>query len=114
MASRSPTDPSCAADRNSVLVTGLRETYHELGEYEFKVVLDPERFDNSHHCGVEMLDSDGKPMRCSVRHWGRKMICSFAIDRDVTDGVSTILVRLRDDEASSSITVRYSMWVIKP
>jgi hypothetical protein len=114
MAYRSPTAHSSATDRKSVVVLGLDETYPELGEYEFKVALDPDRFQNSHHCDVHMIDSDGNPIKCVVRRWGRKMNCTFTIDPNVADGVSTILVSLKEDELASVITVRYSCWIIKP
>lgn len=91
----------------------LRETYHELGEYEFKVVLDPRSFKNGHLSEVTCVDSDGKPMRFEVQKWGRKINCKFVVDRTVSDGVSIVKMILRDDEGHEH-SGRTSFWVIKP
>lgn len=91
----------------------LRETYHEFGIYEFKVVLDPRSFRNGHFSEVTCVDSDGKPMKLDVQKWGRKINCKFVVDRDVSDGVSTVKMDLKDDEGHSC-QGRTSFWIIKP
>lgn len=91
----------------------LRETYHELGVYDFKIVLDPRFFKNAHLSEVIFTDSDGKLMKFEVEKWGRKINCEFVIDDSVSDGVSTVKMLLKDDEGHSH-TSRTSFWVIKP
>jgi len=95
------------------VVYNLRETYHELGKFEFKVVLDPRYFKNGHLSEVVLSDSDGKPMKYDVQKWGRKINCTFFLDKTVADGVSNIKMVLRDDEGYE-MTARSSFWVIKP
>ena len=91
----------------------LRETYHELGSYEFKVVLDPRSFKNGHFSDLTCVDSDGKPMRFEFQKWGRKINCKFIVDRTVADGVSTVRMILKDDEGHEH-QARATFWVIKP
>lgn len=95
------------------VVYNLRETYHELGSYEFKVVLNPKFFKNSHRSELTLVDSDGRPMRYEVKKWGRKINCAFTIDPSVADGVSQAYLKLlteKDDEVAG----RLIFWVIKP
>ncbi|MHB8407934.1 MAG: hypothetical protein ACYDHY_07610 [Acidiferrobacterales bacterium] len=95
------------------LVYNLRETYHELGQYEFKVVLSPKLFRNSHLSSLTLVDSDGKAMSFELNKWGRKMNCSFVVDKNVADGVSTVKLSLVDDkEQPHDALLRF--WVIKP
>lgn len=90
----------------------LREIYHELGEYEFKIVLNPKLFKNSHESEMHLVDSDMKPMRYTVKKWGRKINCQFIIDGNVADGVSQISILLKD--VNDDVTpVRLKFWVIK-
>lgn len=95
------------------VIYNLRETYHELGEYEFKVVLDPRSFRNGHFSELTCLDSDGKPMKFEVQKWGRKINCKFLIDKSVADGVANVRMDLKDDEGHQH-PGRTSFWVIKP
>jgi hypothetical protein len=92
-------------------VYNLRETYHELGVYEFKVVLNQRFFKNSHDSDMTMVDSDGKPMAFSVKKWGRKMNCTFTIDNNVADGVASIRLFLAGK--TQDPPVRLTLWVIK-
>jgi len=101
------------AQKEKFVLYNLRETYHELGEYEFKVVLDPRSFKNGHLSELTCVDSDGKPMNFEVQKWGRKINCKFIIDKSVSDGVSTVKMTLRDDEGHE-LAGRTSFWVIKP
>lgn len=95
------------------VVYNLRETYHELGEYEFKIVLSPRHFKNSHLSEMTLHDSDGKPMSCQIKKWGRKMNCLFKIDQSVADGVSNADIVLKE-EGKDPLTARLTFWVIKP
>lgn len=95
------------------VVYNLRETYHELGSFEFKVVLDPRYFKNGHLSEVSLVDSDGRSLKYNVQKWGRKINCSFSLDQAVADGISTVKMVLRDDEGHE-MAARASFWVIKP
>ena len=90
----------------------LRETYAELGEYEFKVVLSPKHFKNSHSSELSLRDSDGKTMRHEVNRWGRKMNCKFTIDDDCSDGVAACRLVLRDDRGRETVQ-QLTFWIIK-
>jgi hypothetical protein len=94
------------------LVYNLRETYHEPGRFEFKIVLNGRFFRNSHLSEVEIVDSDGKPMRHEVSKWGRKINCVFVIDDRVSDGVAHARLTLVP-ERGEKIKERVSWWVIK-
>jgi hypothetical protein len=94
------------------VVYNLRETYHELGEYEFKVVLNPRYFKNSHLSELVVFDSDRRVIQQEVNKWGRKMNCKFRIDKDVSDGVAVVELILKTER--DSIPARLSFWVIKP
>lgn len=91
----------------------LRETYHELGSYEFKIVLDARFFKNGHLSELSCVDSDGKPMKFNVQKWGRKINCSFIVDNSVADGVSVVKMILKDDDGHEH-SDRLSFWIIKP
>ena len=97
---------------NRFVIYNLRETYHELGTFEFKIVLDPRYFKNGHLSEVFLHDSDGKPMEVDVKKWGRKINCTFCIGPNVPDGVSVIRMNLKDD-AGSEHSARASFWVVK-
>lgn len=98
---------------DSFVVYNLRETYHELGEYEFKIVLNPKFFKNGHDSTLLMIDSDGKKMRYSVETWGRKINCSFTIDDTVSDGVSIIDLIVKNSSGKEH-KERLTYWIIKP
>jgi len=94
-------------------VYNVRETYHELGEYEIKVVLSPDSFKNGHLSEFKIVDSDGKPIPCEISKWGRKVNFLFKIDPDVSDGVAAIkmdLVTARERKVYRQVT----FWIIKP
>lgn len=94
------------------VVYGLRETYHELGTYEFKIVLNPRNFKNSHGSDITLVDSDAKPMKFIIKKWGRKISCTFTIDDSVADGVSVARLEMRDEKEVVHAG-RLSFWVIK-
>ena len=95
------------------VVYGLRETYPELGKYSFRVVLNPKVYSDCHESKMTMVDSDGTPMYFDVRKWGRKINCSFVIDEETADGVSSISLELKTDDGTWNRS-RLSLWIIKP
>lgn len=90
-------------------VYNLRETYHELGEYQFKIVLHPRFYKSGHDFRVEMFDSSNKPMRFRHEVWGRKLNVDFTIDDSVSDGVARADIFRGDNRL-----VRLTWWIIKP
>lgn len=94
------------------VVMNLRETYHELGEYEFKVVLSPKHFKSSHVSEFMVVDSDGKEMSTDIGRWGRKVIIKFRIDEGVSDGVSALKMQLVT-ETGKKYQRNVTWWVIK-
>ncbi len=93
--------------RDEVVFVGLHETYHQKGEYSFKIVFSQDKFHNCHDVSVEFIDPSGSAMSVDVKRWGRKMVCSFCIDDRVPDGV--VAVRL----TIGTKKVTRSFWVIK-
>lgn len=91
----------------------LRETYHELGRYEFKIVLNPAFFKTAEDVSLKIVDSDGKTMKHEFNVWGRKVFCEFDIDMSVSDGVSFIQLD-GSDSKGKKFSERNSFWVIKP
>lgn len=91
----------------------LRETYHELGSYDFKVVLNERFFKNGHGFDLKLVDSAGKPLKFEAKVWGRKIVCNFEIDPSVEDGVSHIKLALRT-EKGERVEGKLDFWVIKP
>lgn len=98
---------------NLFVVYDLRETYHELGIYEFKVVLNPKLFKNGHDSVVKMVDSDGRIMDFEVHKWGRKLNFKFTVDQDVSDGVSMVNIYVTDKKGKDHFE-RLTFWIIKP
>lgn len=90
-------------------VYNIRETYHELGTYQFKVVLSPRFYKTGHDFRVEMFDSARKPMNHKMEVWGRKLNITFDIDQNVSDGVSFVNVF-----KNNNLLARLTFWVIKP
>jgi hypothetical protein len=95
------------------VVYGLRETYAELGKYEFRIVLDPKQYSDGHDSTLSIVDSDGTIMSFDVRKWGRKLNCSFEIREDTADGVASISLQLVADDGTVNRS-RLTMWIIKP
>lgn len=94
------------------VVYNLRETYHEQGNFQFKIVLSPKFFRNGHDSNVFVVNADGKELQMTVEKWGRKINCSFAIDQRVPDGVSTIHMHLKDSRGKLH-EARERFWVVK-
>jgi hypothetical protein len=95
------------------VVFNLRETYHELGEFEFKIVLNPRNFKNSHLSDLVVTDSSGQSMKYSIKKWGRKINCSFVIDQNSAEGRSHVKLSLRDSK-EQLVEGHLMFWVIKP
>ena len=100
------------SDEREFIVYNIRETYHELGEYEFKIVLSPSKYKNAHDSDVRITDSDGNLMEFEANKWGRKINCKFKIDENVADGVSSVLLDLRRHDGTL-LQSRLYFWVIK-
>lgn len=94
------------------VVYNLRETYAQTGEYEFKIVLHPRHFRNSHASELDLIDSTGKQMRYELKKWGRKMNCRFVIDENTSDGVALARLKFVDGKGRQS-DGSLSFWVIK-
>lgn len=90
-------------------VYNMRETYHELGDYQFKVVLNPRFYKTGHDFRVEMFDSSNRPMKHKFEVWGRKINVAFTIDDSVSDGVAYVNVIKGNNQLA-----RLTYWVIKP
>ena len=95
------------------VVYGLRDTYHELGEYLVKIVLSPSKFKNGHGSTVEFFDSDGTKMTSSFEVWGRKLNCKFIIDPSTSDGIFTIKLDVVENSGKHHHKMLQA-WVIKP
>lgn len=95
------------------VVIGKRETYHELGEYSFKIVLSPDVYKSSHESSFDVRDSANKQMSFDIKKWGRKMICSFVIDGNTSDGVSVVMFTLVD-KFGKRRDATLPMWIVKP
>lgn len=98
---------------DKLAVYSLREIYHQLGEYEFKIVLNSRFFKSGHGSVVRMFDSDGKEMPIEQSTWGKKINVQFKIDEGVPDGVARIKLHLVPDKGPS-FEKHLSYWTIKP
>lgn len=75
---------------HTIRILNVRELYHELGTYEFKVVL--VRGTAQDPVIVRVVDSDGRQIAVVQRRWGRKVLCTMALDDTMPDGIGLILV----------------------
>lgn len=98
--------------RKPYVVYNLRETYAELGNFEFKIVIDPKFFKGGILEEIYLVDSDMKPIKHEVRKWGRKVNLSFTIDGTVADGVASCHMRFVS-ESGMTIPGKVIFWVIK-
>lgn len=97
------------APAQKIQAYGLEETYIDLGEHTFKIVLNPRSFKSGQDCEVVLVDSDRQPMRFDVKKWGRKLNVTFQICPETPDGVSVASVTRGGKELA-----RLSFWVVKP
>ena len=93
------------------IVYNARETYHEAGEYDLKIVLNPSYFDNCHQATFEVMGPDRRPLESSVKRWGRKMICSFVIRPESAEGVAVARFSLIDRKGHVREGV-ISFWIV--
>lgn len=96
----------------SFVVLNLRETYPEVGKYDFKIVLSPRNFKTSQAAQFSLRDSDGVAIEHELRKWGRKMSCTFVIDGRVADGVACASFTVPDVKGRPFVG-NLSFWVIK-
>jgi len=96
----------------NIVVFDLRETYHELCEYSFKIVLNPKLFKNCHDVDVKILDANNDLMEVDVRRWGRKVNCTFVLNETIPDGVCVVRLRAAAD-SGKNVVEKFSFWVIK-
>jgi hypothetical protein len=82
------------------VVYNLENVYPQLGEFDFKIVLNDSFFKSARNSVVTCVDD--------YEVWGRKINCKFIIDRNVADGVSSISVKIKNED------FRLIFWVIKP
>jgi hypothetical protein len=94
---------------NKYQVYGLEETYPELGEFDFKIVLSPKFYKAETEFDVSVVDSDKKKITFTLNKWGRKLNVKFSITPTVSDGVSTVIISRGNQEVG-----RLNFWVIKP
>lgn len=98
-------------DRSPVLLD-LRETYNEVGEYSFKIVLDPNEYKPSHDAIIKILDPDRNEIECSVKKWGQKLCCCFSIDDRISNGVCLVeMMFVKKDGTKMREVTKF--WVIK-
>lgn len=90
-------------------VYNLEETYPELGEYSFKIVLNPRYYKSGHGFRATVVDSDQKPMDGSFEIWGRKLNLKFNITPNTADGVAQVNVY-----KETNLMCQLQFWVIKP
>lgn len=100
------------ATRKPFVVYNLRETYAELGNFEFKVVMDQKFAKDGHLEELQLVDSDMKPIRHEARRWGRKVNLSFTIDETVADGVASCHMKF---VSGNGVTIpgKITFWIIK-
>lgn len=94
-----------------ISIIDLRETYHEMGDYSFKIILNPKHFKSSHESNVCLYSTTHDIMECDVKKWGRKINCSFKIDQFMQNGVCMIEMDLIDDNGVHHKEIR-KFWVV--
>lgn len=89
-------------------VVGLEETYTDVGLYEFKIFLNKDRFKNAKFIDIKMFCPDRNLMDFEYEYWGRKIVCSFAVEEHTKNGVCVVRVDYKKKYLKS-----FSCWVIK-
>lgn len=97
---------------DSFVVTHLRDIYHELGEFEFKVAFDTEKFGQESKPTIQTIDSSGKPMKSYAKIWGSKLKCYFVIDSSVSDGIAFSKFSLMS-KSGEVFEKTVTFWVVK-
>lgn len=93
------------------VVIGKRDTYHELGDHEFKLVVDTARF-VPHSSSISVVSHDGKPIDSRVRFWGNKLNCAFNLHDGLADGVARMDVQLCQRSDGRYVTHPVFFWII--
>jgi len=96
----------------NMIIFDLRQTYHEMGTYAFKIVLNPKIFKSSHESKIKLIDPDHNEVNLNVEKWGRKINCSFDIDESISNGVCLLEMGFISDK-NKKINECLSFWVIK-
>ena len=94
------------------VVHNLRETYHELGQFEFKVIVNPRIAKTAQALDISVCDSDGRPIAFEARRWGTKLRCKITIDETVSDGVAQAIVSIKRENGSVTREM-FQFWVVK-
>lgn len=101
------------ADKSAPFVIyNLRQTYHEQGEYNVKVVLNPKRFKNCHGSSIRLVDASNQPMKFELNPWGRKLNVNFTIDHSTAEGISGAYLNLIDSRGRT-VTGSFMFWVVQ-
>lgn len=97
---------------DKVYVTyGLQDTYCDVGEYKFKVVLNPFFFKNAHECDAKIVGPSGKDIKYTFERWGRKMNFCFEIDNNVSEGLANIELNMRTKKGQE-IKENLKFWIV--
>lgn len=91
----------------------LKKIYHELGEFTFKLILDPDKFSISKILYASCRDSAGNEIDLDFKKWGRKVLCRFKIDENTPDGLMFFDIILEDKNKEEE-KKQINWWVIKP
>lgn len=97
---------------SNILVRDLLDTYHELGECSFKIILNPKLFKNAHDIKVEMTDAENNKMPVEIRYWGRKINCTFHLTTSTPNGVNVTNISAVTDKGKT-VKKKLHYWVIK-
>lgn len=96
----------------NVLLVNLRETYHEKGDYSFKIVLNPKLFKHGHEARVWAFNPNNEDFKLNIERWGRKINCGFTIDDSIPNGVCVVKLKIFTDKGKE-VEETFSFWVIK-
>lgn len=98
------------ADNKNIVVFDIREIYHELGKFSFKIVFN-KKFKNCFDAKVSIVDSNNNNIDLETQYWGRKINCCFLIDANSPQGVYTLKVKM--DCLNETVNENFNFWVIK-
>lgn len=99
--------------RSIITPVSLEEVYAYTGEYQAKLIIDPDVSQVIESVAVDIRNSDGETMRFTAKRWGTKISLSFVIDEKTPDGVSVVDILMRHSKTAETIRERFDFWVIK-
>ena len=99
-------------NNDKLVMLHLRPTYHKIGEYTFKIILDKHTFKNSNDINISLSDPENNEVDIGVEKWGRKITCKFEISKDMSDGVCVLKIST-DKNSTTKLNKTFSFWVIK-